>query len=277
MGLFSKPVVTCGVCGKEIGGKEKRWATKDGFLCPDCQKPFTLNGPNAFIKYTSEEMKVRKQQRIQSNEFWDNNKNEFDSLYVTRKISNVLCIDDNAKKWYLYFGPSFAMPEANQNAATPIVFDFSDIERVYLSLGDKVVSSVASTKKNSSLGNVLLGGLIAGDAGAILGGMLTGQTTTIQSYETQRATVNIIIRGSDTPIPVTFNNKEDAFDVKNGFASIMPDAVIDNDIEFPADNPAENDFSPSSADEIRKFKTLLDEGIITQEEFDAKKKQLLGL
>ena len=33
----------------------------------------------------------------------------------------------------------------------------------------------------------------------------------------------------------------------------------------------------SQADELRKFKELLDEGIITQEEFDAKKKQLLGL
>ena len=33
----------------------------------------------------------------------------------------------------------------------------------------------------------------------------------------------------------------------------------------------------SSADEIEKFKRLLDKGIITQEEFDAKKKQLLGL
>ena len=39
--------------------------------------------------------------------------------------------------------------------------------------------------------------------------------------------------------------------------------------------------SPSSivggADEIKKYKELLDSGIITQEEFDAKKKQLLGL
>ncbi len=35
--------------------------------------------------------------------------------------------------------------------------------------------------------------------------------------------------------------------------------------------------SLSSADEIKKFKELLDSGVITQEEFDAKKKQLLGL
>lgn len=33
----------------------------------------------------------------------------------------------------------------------------------------------------------------------------------------------------------------------------------------------------SVADEIKKFKELLDMGAITQEEFDAKKKQLLGL
>ena len=33
----------------------------------------------------------------------------------------------------------------------------------------------------------------------------------------------------------------------------------------------------SSADELKKFKELLDSGIISQEEFDAKKKQLLNL
>ena len=32
-----------------------------------------------------------------------------------------------------------------------------------------------------------------------------------------------------------------------------------------------------NADELKKYKELLDDGVITQEEFDAKKKQLLGL
>lgn len=35
--------------------------------------------------------------------------------------------------------------------------------------------------------------------------------------------------------------------------------------------------APSDADELMKFKNLLDMGIITQEEFDTKKKQILGL
>ncbi len=37
------------------------------------------------------------------------------------------------------------------------------------------------------------------------------------------------------------------------------------------------EFSQSNADELKKFKELLDSGVISQEEFDAKKKQLLGL
>lgn len=35
--------------------------------------------------------------------------------------------------------------------------------------------------------------------------------------------------------------------------------------------------SQSNADELKKYKDLLDNGVITQEEFEAKKKQLLGL
>ena len=33
----------------------------------------------------------------------------------------------------------------------------------------------------------------------------------------------------------------------------------------------------SNADEIKKYKDLFDSGIITQEEFDAKRKQLLNI
>ena len=42
-----------------------------------------------------------------------------------------------------------------------------------------------------------------------------------------------------------------------------------------ADAPAQQ--AVSAADEILKFKQLLDAGVITQEEFNAKKAQLLGL
>jgi len=47
--------------------------------------------------------------------------------------------------------------------------------------------------------------------------------------------------------------------------------------EMPTEKAVVKTGDPSSADEILKFKGLLDAGVITQEEFDAKKKQLLGL
>lgn len=48
--------------------------------------------------------------------------------------------------------------------------------------------------------------------------------------------------------------------------------------ELQAKNtPQANTPAASPADELLKFKSLLDSGVITQEEFEAKKKQLLGL
>lgn len=46
-------------------------------------------------------------------------------------------------------------------------------------------------------------------------------------------------------------------------------------IKQEQNNPTVN--SVSAADELKKFKELLDMGVITQEEFETKKKQLLGL
>ena len=51
--------------------------------------------------------------------------------------------------------------------------------------------------------------------------------------------------------------------------------LICNSPKVPEENS--NVHPKSNADEILKFKNLLDQGIITQEEFDLKKKQLLGL
>ena len=58
---------------------------------------------------------------------------------------------------------------------------------------------------------------------------------------------------------------------------------VGNDIRAAFENYKNNDVvevtgsTTSAADEIIKFKNLLDQGIITQEEFNAKKKELLGL
>jgi len=45
---------------------------------------------------------------------------------------------------------------------------------------------------------------------------------------------------------------------------------------FIHDKTKPNHTDVSSADEIKRFKELLDQGVITQDEFEIKKKQLLG-
>ena len=47
--------------------------------------------------------------------------------------------------------------------------------------------------------------------------------------------------------------------------------------EDTVENANEETYSVDPYEEIRKVKELLDMGIITQEEFDTKKKELLGL
>jgi uncharacterized membrane protein len=50
---------------------------------------------------------------------------------------------------------------------------------------------------------------------------------------------------------------------------------VSNDTGFSYATPTPQ--THNSADDIAKYKSLLDSGVITQEEFDTKKKQLLGL
>lgn len=53
-------------------------------------------------------------------------------------------------------------------------------------------------------------------------------------------------------------------------------AIQKHILEFNA-NSGVSSASASAADEIAKFKKLLDDGVITKEEFEVKKRQLLGL
>lgn len=57
---------------------------------------------------------------------------------------------------------------------------------------------------------------------------------------------------------------------------ILSDLIIDRQrkINGPI---VKQEIAQSNADEIKKYKDLFDSGVITQEEFDEKKKQLLGL
>ena len=63
-------------------------------------------------------------------------------------------------------------------------------------------------------------------------------------------------------------------------SAVLPrlnELVMGKKAETAAPTVVNNIQQASPAEELKKFKELLDMGVITQEEFDAKKKQLLGL
>ena len=85
---------------------------------------------------------------------------------------------------------------------------------------------------------------------------------------------------------LTFEVKNEDYKIKFGNIDISfvykVQGIFDEAISKTQGNDANQDNTViqaalSPADEIKKFKELLDMGVITQEEFDAKKKQLLGL
>lgn len=67
--------------------------------------------------------------------------------------------------------------------------------------------------------------------------------------------------------------------IKIDMDELMKDSnrIFDEGLRSNESVPAQVNEAFSAADELKKFKELLDDGIITQEEFDAKKKQLLGI
>lgn len=168
-------------------------------------------------------------------------------------------MDDEHKKWAVCHGKK----------AEPQIYDYSDI------INYEIYENGGSLTKGSA-GSALVGGALLGPTGAII-----GASRGKKQIETCRSmSVQVTINNPDSPsfsIPLIFSQtKTDSFTYRTAIQSAQN--IISN-FEYMKNSVAsESNASPSStADEIKKFKDLLDSGAITQEEFDTKKKQLLGL
>ena len=140
-----------------------------------------------------------------------------------------------------------------------------------------------SVERTGSIGGAIVGGAIAGSTGAIIG---YDQGRKSKSICTEyriiirvrgKAPINIGYIGGGVSVPYNtiqfVGYRNDANKTIEGIEVILEEARKAKE----AAQEAATVNSTSAADEIMKFKNLLDMGAITQEEFDAKKKQLLGL
>ena len=116
------------------------------------------------------------------------------------------------------------------------------------------------------------GAIIGGGAAAIIGSQLGTETKTEIITKDDRKFIFCFNEDGDTsPIDLVSDDIDSTIEA---FRTLIP-----NKEESVVQMKMRNNAPPeiSSADELKKFKELLDSGIISQEEFDAKKKQLLGL
>ena len=152
------------------------------------------------------------------------------------------------------------------------IYDFKNIVAVdIIEDGQSAISG--------NIGATVAGGILFGGLGAVAGAAKGRRIKKICN------TLSIEMRFNDLSKPVrileyitkptktegktyekAMQNLREAYDLLNY-------VIIQN--EKHSETSAEN--RTSTADEIRKYKVLLDDGIITQEEFEAKKKQLLGI
>jgi len=155
------------------------------------------------------------------------------------------------------------------------------------------------SKVSGGLGRALVGGALFGGVGAVVGGV-TGTKTTRGICKNLR--IKVTVNNMSNPVVyLTFG--DDSFGVEKSSSKFKKSYSIAQEClsvlqlicdiqnqsppepivmtELPQE-PINNDNIPttamtSSADEIRKLKSLLDSGVITDEEFVIAKKNLLGM
>jgi len=137
------------------------------------------------------------------------------------------------------------------------------------------------TKKHG-ITRAVVGGVIAGGAGAVVGAVTGGKN---YDYIDKLGVVITFKNNENIRLMfLTSETKKGGLIANNYYKQFhdvcgVLDATINKNtqqLQLEQQKKLANS-GPSSADEIAKFKKLAEDGIITQEEFEAKKKQLLDL
>lgn len=130
----------------------------------------------------------------------------------------------------------------------------------------------------ANIGGAIVGGLLFGGAGAIIGSQM-GTEIHIDEIETE------VTQHDDRSVEFFYEDENEKtnsiiFDSSayDCLMKLIPEKAFDSVVTNTPKKEEPPIATPTtSLSQIKELKELLDLGIITQEEFDAKKKQLLGL
>ena len=167
-------------------------------------------------------------------------------------------------------------------------YKFSDILQCEIIEDER---SVVKYSTSGAIGGAILGGLIAGKAGAMIGSMRSTPYIEDKVYQVK---VRIIVNDPNNPICDIFYlisifgelrgsyRHENALTAAENVCAIMDGIIIEGEEmrEIEAQQKiiqaTKKKSRKSNADELVKLKSLLDSGVLTQEEFDVEKKKVLS-
>lgn len=148
-----------------------------------------------------------------------------------------------------------------------------DVIKYYRLIGQKYVTTEISGGGGggSSIKGAVIGGLIAGDVGAVIGSRKA--VDEVKGTSTVHDEQVVLLYSTDLSQVLQFNSA--AYKV---FTKLIPE--MDYEVVATASTDTKQTTSvdiKSAADTVRELKKLLDEGLISNEEFEKKRKELLGL
>lgn len=230
----------------------------DGHVCTDCWNKAgfdssvdTLMTGNQYSGATIKEIIATKER----------NKPLIARFKATKKVGS-LSFDDNTQ--------TFIITKTKKNQDLYNYNQIVDFE--LLEDGESITKG--------GLGRAVAGGLLFGGVGAIVGGVTGGKKTkTICKSLQIKITFRNSPRQTDYLQFIALETKTNSFVYKTAYKSAQDTlsalqlAVDSVKIDISENSPS----TISGADEILKYKKLLDDGIISEEEFNAKKKQILGI
>lgn len=258
MAFGSKKI--CPVCGQPLKGLFHLKIKDNVAICSECASQVDMD--NNMISYQSPE-------DIKSHlEYRRENKEEFSTFNTTSEIktdSMYFRADLKKKLWYY---------SNEKKPANPPLIKFGEIVEYELTEDGETITK-------GGLGRAVAGGLLFGAAGAVVGGV-TGKRKSKQEISSisvritlsnpyhAGVTVEMIPAGAKYKSGSILYNaaKQKSNDLMSFLGNLK--AQAEQATEVPANNQ-------SAADEIMKYKNLLDVGAITPDEYEAKKKELLGI
>ena len=235
---------TCPVCGGKLGllNREK---SADGLICAGCSNFFysklgfrAAKQPTAALADYWVTLEQRRKVFKETDSIYDG-----DALFVSIDKTNRL----------------FCFGHRGGDKGPRMIYSFDEVAGYESDVPDDL--TVTETK--GGIGRAVIGAAVAGPVGAIVGAA-TAKTETHKDYSKESISIRFVLPLGESNLPTTV--------YPGGTTDFLRSCKAGSERSQAATSAAS-----SAADELLKFKQLLDMGAITEEEYNAKKTQLLGL